>query len=45
MIGFLENQDVQDERLLELMQQKKNLKEISKKKEDGIPMRTTAIYD
>ena len=45
MIGFLENQDIQDERLLELMQQKKNLKEISKKKEDGIPMRTTAIYD
>ena len=45
MIGFLENQDIQDERILELMQQKKNLKEISKKKEDGIPMRTTAIYD
>ena len=45
MIGFLENQDIQDERLMELMQQKKNLKEISKKKEDGIPMRTTAIYD
>lgn len=43
MIGFLENQDIQDERELELMQQKKNLKEISKKKEDGIPMRTTAI--
>jgi len=28
MIGILENQDIQDERLLELMQQKKNLKEI-----------------
>ena len=45
MIGILENQDIEDERLLELMQQKKNLKEISKKKEDGIPMKTTAIYD
>ena len=45
MIGILENQDIQDERLLELMQQKKNLKEISKKREDGIPIKTTSIYN
>ena len=45
MIGILENQDIQDERLLELMQQRKNLKEISKKREDGIPIKTTAIYN
>ena len=45
MIGILENQqDIQDERLLELMQQKKNLKEISRKREDGIP-KTTSIYN
>ena len=45
MIGILENQDIQDERLLELMQQKKNLKEITKKREDGIPIKTTSIYN
>ena len=45
MIGILENQDIQDERLLELMQQKKNLKEIKKKREDGIPIKTTSIYN
>ena len=45
MIGILENQDIQDERLLELMQQRKNLKEISKKREDGIPIKTTSIYN
>ena len=42
MIGILENQDIQDERLLELMQQKKNLKEIKKKRED-VPIKTTSV--
>ena len=44
MIGILETQDIQDERLLELMQQRKNLKEIKKKRED-VPIRTTSVYD
>jgi hypothetical protein len=45
MFGMLENQDIQDERLLELMQQKNNLKEISKKREDDTPIKTTAVYN
>ena len=46
MFGMLENQDIQDERLLELMQQKKNLKEISKNRDNNnIPIKTTSIYN
>lgn len=45
MFGMLENQDIQDERLLELMQQRKNLKEISKKRDNDIPIKTTSIYN
>ena len=44
MFGMLENQDIQDERLLELMQQKNNLKEINKNKEEVIP-KTTSVYN
>ena len=44
MFGMLETQDIQDERLMELMQQKNNLKEISKKREDDTPIKTTSIY-
>ena len=45
MFGMLENQFIQDERLLELIQQKKNLKEIIKKREDDAPMKTTSVYE